>query len=126
VPLSVVVIDDDDDLRESLEMLLARRGYPIVVFSRADVALEKLRDGLSADVVLLDLMLPGMSGWAFRAALRDDPALRRIRVIIVSARHDLNAPGQPALTDVALLRKPFTPDALFAMIEKVCAEPSAT
>ena len=121
--LSVVVIDDDDDLRESLEMVLKSRGYPIAAFSRADVALARLKDGLAADVVLLDLMLPGMSGWAFRAALRADPALQRIPIVVVSARHDLTAPGQPALDDITLLRKPFAPEALFEVIEKVCAAP---
>jgi CheY-like chemotaxis protein len=99
--VSVLVVDDENDIREAMSELLAEEGY--VVFGAGDgaEALKQLRDHHPA-VVLLDLMMPGMNGWEFRAAQKGDPDLSTIPVIVLSAL------GRVAGLDAAgYIEKPF-------------------
>jgi CheY-like chemotaxis protein len=82
----VVVIDDDTDWRELVVQFLAESGFDAVGFADGREALAALRggDGLPA-VILLDLEMPGMTGWEFRREQLQDPRLARIPVVVASA-----------------------------------------
>ncbi|MFQ5520609.1 MAG: sigma-54-dependent transcriptional regulator, partial [Candidatus Methylomirabilia bacterium] len=60
-PATLLVVDDDPAVRQSLERTLTREGYQVVLASDGEVALDRLRDG-NADLVLADLKMPGLSG----------------------------------------------------------------
>ncbi len=80
----ILVIDDDPALREALAELLEDAGYDVV---QARNGLEGL-DEASAhrpDLILLDLMMPAMNGWQFRAAQKQDAALADVPVFVLSA-----------------------------------------
>jgi len=81
----VVVIEDDQDVRDLVVQFLAESGFDTVGFSDAREALAALRrpDALPA-VILLDLEMPGMTGWEFRREQLRDPGLARIPVVVAS------------------------------------------
>ena len=61
----VVVIEDDADLREAICMMLRDEGFEPAGFSGGREAIRQIEGGLAADIILLDLMMPIMSGWEF-------------------------------------------------------------
>jgi CheY-like chemotaxis protein len=88
----------------------------IAAASGAD-ALARLAEGARPSLILLDLMMPGMSGVELHALLRRDPALAKIPVVVISggARVDETAAGMNA---AGFLVKPFELDALVAMVRR--------
>jgi DNA-binding NtrC family response regulator len=88
----IVVIDDDADIRESLAEILADAGYSVRTFANAAEALDHLRRDGAASLIILDLMMPGMSGWTFREVQSHDERLAAIPVITISAVADLDPP----------------------------------
>lgn len=90
-PVRVMVVDDDDALRESVCELLAEEGFRTMFAEDGSVALEKLRGAPEMpDVILLDLMMPEMNGWQFREAQLKDSTLARIPVVVMTARRDVD------------------------------------
>ncbi len=86
----VMVVDDDEALRESICELLEEDGFRTVWADSGTTALGKLRASRERpDVILLDLMMPEMNGWQFRESQLRDPALAFIPVVIMTARRDL-------------------------------------
>ena len=61
----IVVIEDDDDLRRLIAMLLSSEGYDVSAFASAKDGLLAIENGLPADLIVLDLMMPDMNGWEF-------------------------------------------------------------
>lgn len=107
---AVLVVDDERDIREAVSEVLADEGYEVFGAADGAEALSKLRAHHPA-VVLLDLMMPGMNGWEFRAAQQHDPEVSGIPVIVVSAL------GKVAGLDAAeFLQKPFELDALLTAV----------
>jgi CheY-like chemotaxis protein len=113
----LVIVDDDDDLRSTLANLLAAEGYKVAAFGDARTALAALEDGQRPFLILLDLMMPGMSGWEFRAAQLEHAALASIPVVVVTAARMLND-HQGALSGLEILRKPFDLDVLLALVDR--------
>lgn len=119
--LRVVVADDEEDIRRLTVFTLRRRGITILEADAGDVALEMIRRELP-DLVVLDVMMPGLSGLKVAEAMLQDPATARIPIIMLSAK------GQSAEVDAGLasgatcyLVKPFSPrelaDRVIAMLE---------
>ena len=81
----VVVIDDDEDIRDLVVQFLGESGFEAVGFSDARAALTALRrPGGTPAVILLDLEMPGMTGWEFRREQLRDPVLARVPVVVAS------------------------------------------
>jgi CheY-like chemotaxis protein len=116
----VLLVEDDQKVREAAEALLIAAGYRVVGVADGREALERLRRGLVPGVILLDLRMPRMDGWQFRAEQRCDPALRRIPVVVWSADVDV-AGAAGALAAEAWLAKPGEPGAILATVARLCA-----
>jgi CheY-like chemotaxis protein len=88
-PSSIVVVDDDHDVREALGEVLMEEGFDTRLFESARAALEFLRtpvDGAPHPaLILLDLMMPGMNGWQFREEQLRDERLKDIPVVVITA-----------------------------------------
>jgi len=84
-PATVLLVDDDQAILDGVGEFLGEEGFEVVAAGNGAEALARLRAGFRADVILLDVMMPVMDGWDFRAAQLADPALREIPVIVISA-----------------------------------------
>src|SRR4051794_37115469 len=82
--MRVVVADDDDDIRGLIVFALERRGYEVLQADAGDIALELVR-GERPDLVVLDVMMPGLTGLEVAHTLRNDPELARTRILLLSA-----------------------------------------
>ena len=120
VPL--MIVDDDDDLRDALADVMIAQGYDVAAFADARAALTALEEGLTPFVILLDLMMPGMSGWEFRAAQLENPTLALIPVVVVTAAGNLSD-GAGTLSSVEVLYKPFALDILLPTVARYASAP---
>jgi CheY-like chemotaxis protein len=104
---SVLIVDDDVDIRETLAEMLVHKGFDVSTAVNGLDALRTLRDQASArpSVILLDLMMPVMDGYGFLEHRRRDPAIASIPLAIVTAGHgvDRDRLGD----DLQIIRKPF-------------------
>ena len=80
----VLLVDDDAGVRRTLARFLGRDGISVVEADNGQEALTYLKDGGAASVIVLDLRMPVMDGWAFRKEQRLDPAFSQIPVIVLS------------------------------------------
>src|SRR5580704_15453870 len=87
---NVLVVDDDEAIREVIAEVLRDEGYAVVCAGNGAQALDELGRDDQPDLVLLDLMMPVMSGWEVLEHLQAHDDLARIPVVVVSA---MNAPG---------------------------------
>ena len=120
----ILVVDDDSGIRSFLTGALEDEGYDVkqATNGREALALLERVDEWAPDVILLDLYMPEMDGWTFRArqlALGGPAAL--IPVIVLTASRNLGGRGTELHAPV--MEKPFELDALFARLEQVLAPP---
>ena len=116
----VLVVDDDPDIRESLSDVLTDEGYQVVTAVDGRDALDKLRGpGVSPCVILLDLMMPVMSGVQFYAEKQSDPKLSWIPVVIVSA--DGNVRLKASSLGGEYIAKPVRIEQVLDVVQRHCA-----
>jgi len=118
--LPLMIVDDDDDLRNVLAFIMTAHGYQVAAFGDAREALRALDAEVTPFLILLDLMMAGMSGWEFRAAQLDNPRLSAIPVVILTAANTLSD-GVHALSDIEVMAKPFELDTLLAVVRRYAA-----
>ncbi len=116
----VLVVEDDNDLRESLSQALRDHGFTVTSASNGQQALDLLHTGIKPAVILLDLMMPVLNGWELRDALRDDPELADIPQLVISAYMDEAEQHVLALPADDCIRKPFHIRVLLDAIERHC------
>jgi CheY-like chemotaxis protein len=117
--LRLLVVEDDETIRESLSDLLRDEGAELVTAANGREALDELRVSAPPDLILLDLMMPVMDGWEFRVAQRAEPALARIPLIAMSADRSAKA---TAIAADAYVGKPLDFEALVRQIRSIVAE----
>jgi len=115
----VLLVDDDDDVRDAIADLLRIRGYKVTTAEDGRAALDVIGRSALPCVVLLDLVMPGMDGWHFLAVIRADPVLATIPIVIASA----HAATHPPTGTNEVLHKPFDLAELFAVVERHCGPP---
>jgi DNA-binding response OmpR family regulator len=115
----VLVVDDDDVIRQLIAVNLELEGFEVVTAVDGQDALDKVKDA-NVSVVTLDVMMPRLDGWETATRLRADPDTAHLKVILLSARAqeaDL-ARGEKIGVD-AYLTKPFDPDELIATVRRL-------
>ena len=116
---SILIVEDDSDLREALAQVLRDEGYEVLGASHGQEALDSLREGRRPCLILLDLTMPVMNGWQFRDIQRHDPQLSSIPVIVLSAGQDLPA-QMPLLGLQEFIRKPIRLEFLLDSVARFC------
>jgi CheY-like chemotaxis protein len=116
---SILVLEDDKDIRDSVVEILEEEGYAVRGFTNGAEALAYLRSGGKATIILLDVMMPVMDGPTFRLELEKDTALSSIPVILLTA--DSNARRQASTLGVSdVLIKPVSLDDLLSAVQRHC------
>jgi CheY-like chemotaxis protein len=111
----ILIVDDDTDVREVLGDLLADEGYETRMCSNGRIALDLLRGGASPRLILLDLMMPVMDGWQFRAEQLRDAALRDIPVVVMTASRGID---KDDLGGAEVLQKPVGLGEILEAVER--------
>ncbi|WP_437732946.1 response regulator [Sorangium sp. So ce1335] len=122
---TVLVVDDETDLLACIEGLLEDEGYSVVTYPDGKQALDYLREA-RPDLALVDLMMPIMSGFDLVKAVKDEPRLDGMPIVIMSAVEQRQELLQKLGDRVhAVLKKPFTADKLLGTIRRLLAAPAA-
>ena len=117
---TLLVVDDDLDIREALQDVLEGAGYSVCCAADGQQALETLRCGrCTPDLILLDLMMPRMNGFEFRDVQRRESGLCDIPVLLASADPALPQAAR-SLGVAGYLRKPLDLDDLLGTVDRLC------
>ncbi len=114
---TVLIVEDDDDIRGSLRDLLEEEGYDVAEAANGREALAQLHGGVHPFLILLDLMMPVMNGWEFREAQTRDPEISAIPVVVVSADRGV-AEKAASIQAADYLQKPIRFDKLLGLVGK--------
>ena len=109
---TVMVVDDEADIRYLLRITLELAGYGVVEAAHGEAALEQVRRS-PPQIVLTDRMMPRMNGGALIELLRADESTKAIPIVMISGVHG----AQPGAD--AVLRKPFDPSELVMLVDRL-------
>jgi CheY-like chemotaxis protein len=113
----VLVVEDDRDVRESLVAVLEDAGYEVLSAGDGRAALELLRTAPLPSIILLDLMMPVMDGFEFRAEQKRDPRLAGVPVVVFTAGwYPVELGGR--LQADGYLTKPIRVEALLELVSR--------
>jgi CheY-like chemotaxis protein len=115
----ILIVDDDDDIRETLMLVLESRGYEVTGAANGREALQYLRAHDLPCAVLLDLMMPVMDGWQFREETSRDPSLAQVPLVVLTGGGDNMKRTRP-LRAAAWLDKPIPLEKLVKTLEQIC------
>lgn len=121
---SVLVVDDEPMARTLLRLMLVRAGFDVVEAEDGFDALDKLKDG-SPDVMILDVMMPGIDGFVVCETVRSTPNTSDLPIIMLSAKTDLESVNKGLeLGADKYLTKPISPEELTRQVRDVLQERS--
>jgi signal transduction histidine kinase len=112
----ILLVEDDRSIRDVLRGILEEEGYAVTIAENGRRALEFLRSGGAPDLIVLDLRMPIMDGWQFRAEQKADPVLAGIPVLAISADGSAKA---AAIDAAAYLRKPLSTGEMVEAIRRI-------
>ena len=113
----VLVVDDDEDSRRLLSHLLERKGYKVVLADGGQAALDRLRSQ-EVDVILLDVMMPNMDGFAVCRELKKSSSTASLPVILLTARDDMETRATGMNLGVSeFLAKPVNKEELYLRLK---------
>lgn len=118
----ILIVEDEANIVESVSFILRREGFDVSSVADGDTALERLRGARAPALVILDVMLPRRNGFEVLKAVKSDPRLGAIRVIMLTATaqaHD-RARAEAAGAD-AYITKPFSNRDLVEQVKRLCA-----
>ncbi|WP_205626858.1 response regulator [Pseudoponticoccus marisrubri] len=121
----ILHVEDDADIREITQLALALSGqFELHQFTNGDEALQQAA-GIAPDLLLLDVMMPGMSGPELLVALRDVPGLAEVPAIFMTARvQKTEIAGFLEQGAIGVIAKPFDPVSLGQQIHDILAAPA--
>ncbi|MEP7125852.1 MAG: response regulator [Byssovorax sp.] len=119
--VDILLAEDDDDLREAMLETLQDAGYGVATVANGSDALDWLQDAEHLpSLILLDLMMPVMDGWQFRALQRVDPKVSKVPVVVLSAMG-----AHPAIDAVEYLTKPANIAQILEVVARFCGPRTA-
>lgn len=114
---SVLVVEDDPDARDGFVALLESEGFAAAGVANGQEALDWLERFGTPCLIVLDLTMPVMDGWQFRARQIADPRLRSIPLVVVTAHRE---PERNGIDATSVLEKPIPPESLLEIVRTTC------
>jgi CheY-like chemotaxis protein len=124
----VCIVEDDPDIRNTLQALLEIEGFLVRTASNGKEALAHLREAASRTaLILLDLMMPVMNGWEFIEVATGEPELASIPIVVVSAIASASElPSGASSQIVRVIKKPVNVDELLDVVGRYCERTEAS
>ena len=123
MPKKVLIADDEPNIVMSLEFLMQRAGYQVQVATNGEEAL-KFATEIPPDLMLLDVMLPKMSGFEVCQKVRENPACGEMKIIMLTAKgRDTEMAKGLAMGADAYVTKPFSTKDLLAQVKQILGDP---
>lgn len=121
---NILVADDNDDIREAIVEALENEGYQVSSARDGNEALKILKDLPVPTLILLDLMMPVMSGWEFLDAQKSDARFAAHQVVTISAVNPNQSIEDPTpLHTAGSIQKPFSLGKLWEKVAEFCGPP---
>ena len=118
MPKKIMIVDDEEDIRISVGQILEVSGYEVIKAEDGNDCLEKLLIE-TPDLVVLDIMMPGMNGWDVAAKIKENPKWSEIPIVFLTAKGDDMSIGMGGLASEDYVVKPFDIIDLKNRIEQV-------
>jgi DNA-binding response OmpR family regulator len=119
MPKEILIVDDEPSVVVALQFLMEQQGYDVLVAKRGEDALEMIYK-YKPDLVILDIMLPGIDGFEVCEIVRLNPDYRDIKILFLTARRDEEEIANGlALGANAYITKPFSNEKLVAAVNEV-------
>ena len=118
----ILIADDEPNIVVSLEFLMKQQGYDVKVVSNGEEALEAVGE-FAPDLILLDVMMPRISGYDVCQKVRENPAWQGIKIVMLSAKgRDIEVTKGMAVGADAYVTKPFSTKDLIAKVGEMLGE----
>jgi CheY-like chemotaxis protein len=114
----ILLVDDDRDTSDILRFFLEREGYEVRLADEGGEALRLMAQHGEPDLILLDLTMPGLSGWGVMDALARHPRWVGTPVVVLTASWEVTEEDVLAFGADGMLHKPVKPDDLLATVER--------
>ena len=119
--MKILIVDDEPNIVASLEFLMRRQGHDVRVANDGDEAVDAVFD-FGPDLMLLDVMLPGRSGYEVCETVRADPRCAQLKIVMLTAKgRDVEAAKGMAMGADAYVTKPFSTRELVARVQDMLA-----
>lgn len=116
----IMVVDDEPDILLTVGQMLEMSGYQVIKAKDGVECINKLNElGTIPDLVLLDIMMPDLSGWDVAAKIKENPAWKEIPIVFLTAKGDIMSIGMGNLAAEDYIVKPFDIKDLKERIEKI-------
>lgn len=113
-----MVVDDEPDILFTVGQMLEMNGYEVIKVANGKECFDKLEKSIP-DLVLLDIMMPEISGWDVAAKIKENPKWNNIPIVFLTAKGDTMSIGMGGLASEDYIVKPFDIKDLKARIEKI-------
>jgi DNA-binding response OmpR family regulator len=119
MPKEILIVDDEPGIVVPVQFLMEQQGYKVIITNRGDDALEMIYK-YKPDLVLLDIMLPGIDGYEVCEIVRLNPDYRNVKIIFLTAKgREVEIAKGLALGADAYITKPYSNDELVAKVKEL-------
>jgi DNA-binding response OmpR family regulator len=117
---TILIVDDEPDILLTVSQTLEMFGYTVIQAKDGVECITKLNDlDITPDLVLLDIMMPDLSGWDVAAKIKENPSWENIPIVFLTAKGDTMSVGMGNLAAVDYIVKPFDVNDLKKRVEKI-------
>ena len=114
----IMIVDDEKDIRVSVGQIFEVSGYEVIKAVDGNDCLNKLERGIP-DLVILDIMMPGINGWDVAARIKENPKWNEIPIVFLTAKGDEMSIGMGGLASEEYVVKPFDIIKLKERVEEI-------
>ena len=115
----IMIVDDDFDILMSVKNIFEYEGHEVLAFDSGKKCYENLLNNEIPDLIIMDIMMPGMTGWMLSDRIKENPAWRNIPIVFLTGRTDDLAKKASSTVSAEYIQKPFNIEYLKERIESI-------